>query len=151
MKLTKHMKLTKQQAAQIKDYFSIQPDILAVYLYGSFAKGTTHPRSDIDLGILFKGQNRLKNFHRLADFIDGLYQLKLANFPKEIDVRDVYLNQSPMYLMNVISGQVVYSRNENDRIKFEVLAMNQFYDTQRFRDISYEYMKKRLEEGRYGY
>lgn len=145
------MNLTQDQIKRIRDYFAKQDDVLVVYLYGSYAEDRTHPRSDIDLGILFKGQNRLKNFHRLADFIDGLYQLKLANFPKEIDVRDVYLNQSPMYLMNVISGQVVYSRNENDRIKFEVLAMNQFYDTQRFRDISYEYMKKRLEEGRYGY
>lgn len=140
------MKLSPVQLKKIQNYFAKQKDVVAVYLYGSFAKGATHKHSDIDFGILFNPP--IKTYYRLGEIINDLSDIGL---PAEIDVRNLNLDDSPVFLMNVLQGQLIYSQDEIFRITFEISAMNEFYDTQRLRDISYFYMKKRLEEGAYGY
>lgn len=131
---------------KIQNYFAKQKDVLAVYLYGSFAKGTTHKRSDLDIGVLF---NRKVN---LYERLGRLY----ADFPKlsiplEPEVRDINLDDSPVYLMNVIQGQLIYSKDEIQRTRFEVAVLNEFYDTKRLRDIKHFYTLRGLQEGTYGY
>lgn len=34
-------------------YFAAQPDVVVAYLFGSFAKGMAHSKSDVDIAILF--------------------------------------------------------------------------------------------------
>jgi predicted nucleotidyltransferase len=34
-------------------YFKTKPNIVAVYLFGSYAKGKEHRSNDIDIGLLF--------------------------------------------------------------------------------------------------
>lgn len=140
------MKLSPAQLKKIQNYFAKQKDVVAVYLYGSFAKGTTHKHSDIDFGILFDPP--IKTYDRLGEIINDLSNIGL---PAEIDARNLNLDNSPVFLMNVLQGQLIYSKNDISRTTFEVSVLNEFYDTQRLRDISYFYMKKRLEEGTYGY
>lgn len=139
------MKLSSSEIKKIQDYFSIQKDVVAVYLYGSFAKGTTHPRSDIDFGVLF---DKYADFHRLGQIYSDLCDLKL---PAEPEVRSISLTQPPVFLLNVIQGQLLFSSNEHRKNEFEVAALRQYYDTQRLRDIRHYYMQKRLREGAYGY
>jgi len=138
------MKLTDVDIKKIQNYFVAQKDIVAVYLYGSFAKGSTHKKSDIDLGILFDGKVNL--YHRLGQIYSDL-----PNLHVEPDVRELSLDHSPVYLLSVIQGQLIYSRDERERIHFEVEVMRRFYDTQRLRDINLAYMRQRLQEGTYGY
>lgn len=140
------MKLTSSQIKKMRDYFAKQKDILAVYLYGSFAKGTTHKKSDLDIAVLFSRPVNL--YHRLGRIYSNLCDLKL---PAEPEVRDVDLDSSPVYLLNVINGQLIFSQNDIKRINFEVQALKQYYDTQRLRDIKYHYMNQRFQKGIYGY
>lgn len=67
------MKLSSADIKKIQRYFAGQKDVLAVYLYGSFAKGTAHKRSDIDFGILFDPP--IKTYHRLGEISNELYDL----------------------------------------------------------------------------
>lgn len=140
------MKLSKSDMQKLKQYFARQKDVLAVYIYGSFAKRATHKNSDIDFGVLFYGKVDL--YRRLGRLNSELDDLKL---PAETEVREIDLNYSPLYLMNVIQGKLIYAKNDLERINFEVAVMREFYDTQGLRDISYNYMRKRLQEGTYGY
>ncbi len=140
------MKLSPSDIKKVKKYFAKQKDILAVYLYGSFASGNPHKRSDLDIAVLFDGEVNL--YKRLG----RLY----ADFPKlsikaEPEVREIDLNQSPVYLMNVIKGQLIFSRDEVKRVNFEVQILKQYYDTQKLRNTKYYYMNKRFQEGTYGY
>lgn len=140
------MKLTDKDRGKIRNYFAGQKDVLAVYVYGSFAKGTARKQSDLDIAVLFT--SKIDLYNRLG----GLY----SEFPKlsisaEPEVRNISLDDSPVYLMNVISGQLIYSKDEIKRIRFEVAILNEFYDTQRLRNIKHFYTKKRLQEGTYGY
>ncbi|MBI2596679.1 nucleotidyltransferase domain-containing protein [Candidatus Daviesbacteria bacterium] len=140
------MELSKANLELLKQYFASQKDILVVYLYGSFASGGIHKRSDIDFGVLF--EEEVTSFKRLGQIYSDLCGLKL---PAEPEVRDIDLKHPPVYLFNVIRGQLVYSKDEVKRINFEVQAMSQYYDSQYFRDIKYDYMRKRIQEGTYGY
>ena len=140
------MKLTSLQIKKIQDYFTKQKDILTVYLYGSFAKGITYKGSDIDFGVLFDGKVNLRS--RLGQIYSDLSNLRL---PAEPEVREVDFNSPPVYLLNVINGQLIFSRNEVKRVNFEVQALKQYYDTQRLRDIKHYYMNKRFQDGTYGY
>lgn len=140
------MKLTRKHIKKIQDYFAKQKDVLAVYLYGSFVKGSIHKRSDLDIAVLFSKPVNL--YRRLGRIYSDLSDLKL---PAEPEVREITLNDSPVFLMNVIQGKLIYAGNDHARIRFEVAASNEFYDTKMLRDIKYFYMDKRLEEGTYGY
>lgn len=139
-------KLSNSDIRKLQHYFASQKDIMSVYLYGSFAKGTIHPRSDIDFGVLFDGKVNL--YSRLGQIYADLCDLKL---PAEPEIREINLRQSPVFLLNVIQGQLLATSNEQRKNEFEVAVLRQYYDTQRLRDIRYQYMQERLKEGTYGY
>lgn len=140
------MRITKSKLNKLKDYFAKQTDVVAVYLYGSFAEDRIHPRSDIDFGVLFN--KPIKTFNRLGQVYSDLCDLKLPNEP---DVRDLDLKESPAYLMNVIKGKLIYSRDDNKRVEFEVEVLRRYYDTERLRQIRFYYLDQRLKDGTYGY
>lgn len=140
------MKISSSDIKKIREYFAKQKDILAVYLYGSFAKNTTHKRSDLDIAVLFFKPVNL--YRRLGQISSGLCDLKL---PAEPEVREVDLDSPPVYLFNVINGQLIFNKDSVKRVNFEVQALKQYYDTQRLRDIKYRYMNQRFREGTYGY
>ena len=131
---------------KLQKYFVTQKDIVAVYLYGSFASGNPHKGSDLDIGVLFDGEVNL--YERLGSLYSNFPDLSIKVEP---EVRSIGLKESPVFLMNVIQGRNIYSKNEAARVEFEVNVMNRFYDTQRLRDLDYDYMKKRIREGTYGY
>lgn len=140
------MKLSETDIKKIQDYFATQKDVVAVYLYGSFATGNPHSGSDLDIAVLFDGEVDL--YRRLGRLYGDFPDLSIGVEP---EVRNISLKDSPVFLMNVIQGKNVYAKDEAKRIEFEVAVMREFYDTQRLRDIDYDYMKKRIREGTYGY
>ena len=142
--------LEKKKLNQIKKYFSQQPDITTVYLYGSEVSGKSskvEKKRDIDFAVLFnQKQNSFKRRSQIAS--------QLQNFiaGKEVDCREINLHtSSPVYLMSVLQkGKLLYSANEGRRIDFEVKVMREYEDTQKLRDLQYFYLKKRLKKGKYG-
>lgn len=140
------MQLSQGDIKKMQQYFAIQKDVVAVYLYGSFAKGAPHKRSDLDIAVLFDGNVDL--YKRLGRLYGDFPALSIEAEP---EVRNISLKDSPVFLMNVIQGKNVYARDEAKRVEFEVAVMKEFYDTQRLRDTDYHYMKKRIREGTYGY
>jgi len=86
-------------------------EIKAIYLFGSHAKGTAKPRSDIDLAFLIEGnRKRIETevgtsssplidavpFHRLPLYI----QFEVFKYGKELFVRDKkYVLQSKLHVL----------------------------------------------------
>lgn len=139
-------KLTKPQIKKIRNYFAKQKDITAVYLYGSFAKGSAHKGSDIDIAVVFN--KPVDSYLRLGHLYSSFPDLGISAEP---EVRNINLDDPPIFLMNVIQGELIYAKNDVERINFEVAVMRAFYDTQKLREVDYYYMKKRLQEGSYGH
>ena len=74
--------LTPEQLALIKHIFKKHPQVAAVKLYGSRAKGSFHERSDIDLVVFGTGIDRFLIADLLLDLADSdlPYTVDLQNY-----------------------------------------------------------------------
>lgn len=132
---------------KISHFFAKQKDIVAVYLYGSRAKGEETCKSDLDLAILFK--KPLTKYEKILDL--GVEIQKVVGDAFFVDVREIHKSLSPVFLGEVISnGRVVFCSDESERIKFEVGAMRAINDSEQIRRINLYYLKKSLKQGSYG-
>lgn len=132
--------LDKKTLTQIHDYFSRQKDVAAAYLYGSRATGKNRPQSDVDIAVVFNQPQ--KSYRRQFKIATELGQRLPGIF---LDVREINFSNSPVFLMSVLkNGKLVFSRNETRRCRFEVAVMQNYIDTQKLRDIQYNYFQQRL-------
>src|SRR5690554_3362968 len=100
-------------------YLRTQPDIAAVYLFGSHAQGRAHPRSDVDVAVLLD-EERLPEGRSVLDRRLHLMS-ELARFSeREVDV--VTLNDALPLLRHqvLLHGRLLYAGNRALRIEFEV-------------------------------
>lgn len=99
--------------------------VLAVYLFGSRARGTARPDSDVDVAVLLDGvaaDDRLEVQLRLA---------RLLADRSEIGGLDlVVLDGAPLPLRGrvVQEGRVVFSADEPARIEHESRTAREFFD-----------------------
>jgi predicted nucleotidyltransferase len=98
------------------EFFKNRQEILAVYLFGSFAGERHTPLSDIDLGFLF--------FRDYKDRIDYNYlaelQVELIRFSGFEDIDTVILNdRDPVFLYNVLTeGKLLYYVDNEEFTEF---------------------------------
>ena len=62
-------------AKKITNYFGNKEDIIAVYLFGSYASGKERSYSDIDLAILFDSRDRVMINRRLDKYLIDLSRI----------------------------------------------------------------------------
>ncbi len=120
------------------------PEIIGVYLIGSRAKGEARRDSDLDIVVVVRKVpvERLKSI-----FEEFSKNIQLPN----LDLRIVIPEETdPLFLFQVIKGELLYSKSEEEKVKFETKAMKLFYDTQHLRNIFHFYLKERLSKGGYG-
>jgi predicted nucleotidyltransferase len=108
----------------IADYFRDRPGVAAVYLFGSVAKGTSRPESDVDIGVLYQAPPArtlmAQPFSEEAELTERLTS------PAQL----VVMNQAPVDLVHRIlrDGILVLERDRSRRIAFEVRARNEYFD-----------------------
>ena len=82
---------------KITNYFENKEDIIAVYLFGSYASGKVRPRSDIDLAILFDSRYQVMINRRLDNYLIDLSRilrkdihLTTMNFASEEFLKQIF-------------------------------------------------------------
>jgi predicted nucleotidyltransferase len=60
---------------RISEYFKDKREVVAIYLFGSYARGKEKPFSDIDIGIIFKPLRRDKYRERVDGYLPGLSRI----------------------------------------------------------------------------
>jgi len=113
--------------SELRSFFASNPgDAVAVYLYGSVARGTAREGSDVDVGVLLENDPPRTLRGLKLDLEADLESLL------EISVQLVVLNRAPPDLIHRIlrDGKLVLDRNRSMRIRFEVKARNEFFDLQ---------------------
>lgn len=114
---------------QIKAYFKARPDIDAVYLFGSAARGELRSKSDVDLAVLFgsRAGGKLARFDRLLTMALELEPL-LGRQVDLVDMREI----PPVLQHQVLKrGCCIVENNFQGRVQFEVAARRQYFDMQR--------------------
>ena len=101
------------------------------YLFGSQASGATSPLSDVDCAVLFAPGVPAKTY--------GDRQIRLiAEISRRLrrdDIDLVVLNAAnPVVRFNVLAGEPLYMKSDEERIDFEVKTRREYFDTQRIRD-----------------
>ena len=127
-------------STKISDFFKTQP-ILAAYLFGSQATGKVGPLSDYDFGIWLDFKVAKSRYFDLQ--IELLNKLSLFLKTDKIDV--VILNQANSNLaMSVIRGKLLYEKEAELRIEFEVKVMKEYLDREYYEKRFAEYLKKSI-------
>ncbi len=119
--------------------FSCCP-VLFAYVYGSYATDTPHPFSDLDIGIYL--QPELDDYvHKIEMDLSLELDTKLGHVI-ETDVR--VINNLPLTFLGQIltEGILIYSRNENARVEFEVGIRKRYFD---FMPVIQNYNKAYIE------
>ena len=103
---------------------SASAEVLAVYLYGSRARGTASPESDVDLGVLLRSAPP-PSLHSVARDLEGALE-RAVKIPVEV----VVLNAAPADLVHRVlrDGVLLLDRNRSARIRFEVQSRNEYFD-----------------------
>jgi predicted nucleotidyltransferase len=100
------------------------PPICAIYLFGSCARGTAGPDSDVDLGLLYSAAPAST---LLAQ--PFLLEAELAERLRR-PVQCVLMNTAPADLVHRIlkDGVLLLDSNPSYRIRFEIHARNRYFD-----------------------
>ena len=113
--------------SELRSFFASTPgDAVAVYLYGSVARGTARQGSDVDVGVLLE-EDPPRTLQGLKLDLEADLEMLLR-----IPVQLVVLNRAPADLIHRVlrDGKLVLDRDRSQRIRFEVKARNEFFDLQ---------------------
>ncbi len=118
-------------------------EVVAAYLFGSYAAGKAGSLSDVDVAVLLDS-NRVKAKERFS------FQLEMASEAMgacgRSDVDLVILNEaSPLLAYEVVrSGQLLYERHHGARVAFEARVIERYLDLKPFYRVSRHYLKQQL-------
>jgi predicted nucleotidyltransferase len=105
---------TEDLVARLKGFAQTRDEIIALYLYGSYANGTARARSDVDVAVLFSPA--------VADALDA--ELKLGNalaaLPGLAQVEVIALDRATPKLRAEVfqTGRRVCARSTDSRGRF---------------------------------
>jgi predicted nucleotidyltransferase len=132
----------------LRDLLSNEPGIGFAYLFGSVAKGRTHPGSDVDVAVWFD-ESRPEPGPWATRATELAATLETA-LRRPVDV--VELNRAPSALRhNVLShGQLIVSRDDSARRNFYVRHTREWHDMEQTRELFAHAMSRRIREGTFG-
>ncbi|MFQ5771020.1 MAG: nucleotidyltransferase domain-containing protein, partial [bacterium] len=110
---------------KLTTYFSKQTEVIAVYLFGSYAKGCSRANSDMDLAVLCDSDYGKEELFRL----ELKYFRELSKIiAKNLDI--VLLNQAGELLVYEIvsKGRLIYQRNPRKRVDFEARRISDYLE-----------------------
>ena len=115
----------------IQSYFMHQPEVAAVFLYGSYVRGEEHHTSDIDIGILVKESLR----DRASEKRIG-YMAKLAQELKK-DIHPVILNSASQALIKQVflKGDCILVNDSQELSRFKMKMITRIADYGYYRNM----------------
>jgi len=106
-------------------------EVVAVYLYGSRARGDASASSDVDLGALLR-QPPVPALRGVARDVEDRVE-RAVRLPTQV----VVLNTAPADLVHRVlrDGIVVLDRDRAVRLRFEVRSRNEYFDLEPIRRL----------------
>jgi uncharacterized protein len=116
----------EQVVETLRRYFAGRDDVVAAYLFGSAARGTARPSSDVDVGVVLRA-GRPRDLHAYGRLVDVQADLE-ERMHCAVDV--VPMNGAPPDLLHRIlrDGVCVHDSDPAARVAFELQARNEYFD-----------------------
>jgi predicted nucleotidyltransferase len=134
--------------AALRRVIQRHPEILAAYLYGSYATGRPNRQSDVDIAVVLREQRG-----RLATEPNAAYEVDLANelgtAIGHARVEVVILNDAPPLLAweAVRRGRRIFARDVHAVRRFELRTRQRYLDTAHLRAIQDHYLQRIVDQG----
>jgi predicted nucleotidyltransferase len=105
---------------KIAGYFAAKPEVVAVYLFGSYARGREKDLSDIDLGILLE-----RDFLYAQNDLRTTYLIDLARILRK-DLHIVIMNSAGEGILAQIfkHGKCIFQRNPRTLANFRTASFS---------------------------
>ena len=113
-------------ASALSPVFAGFPEIAAVYVFGSVARGDAGPESDLDLGLVLpRGATVLGSYRMVADLAG-----KVERHTRRRTVDVILLEpQGPIFCHRVLAeGRLIYEADRDRRIDFESGVLVRAFD-----------------------
>lgn len=140
------MKLEEKIIGKMVEYFSKKPEITAVYLYGSYARGEANEMSDIDLGVVLK-ERQLEAFSipevQMAEELSDITGIK-------VEIQNLELCRIDFAHRVVSEGLLIYSGDEKLRVEFEEKIFRDYFDIKPMLEEYYYYLSQMAKKGELG-
>lgn len=124
-------------------------NVALAYVFGSVARGTEGPLSDIDIGVLFNA-NVPKELQSEQEF-------SLANTigqtlkRERIDIVNLEKVRSPVLKHRaVFFGHPIFAADDRLRVRFEKQVLEAYEDTKHLRHIAHATMRRHVKEKTFG-
>ncbi|ACM60766.1 putative nucleotidyltransferase [Caldicellulosiruptor bescii] len=127
----------------LREYFEKEDAVVFAYLFGSYAKGKLHEKSDVDVAV-YLNERIAKDSKKVLEF-----QIKhMSNISdilrREVDL--VVLNQaSPLLRHEVISEGILLLEKDHDKlVNFKKMSFYYYQDWLHIMKIKMMYIKERI-------
>lgn len=134
----------------LTERMSMDKDVVAFYLFGSYAAGKQTPASDIDLAVLLDMDFPAERYFEKK--LDLLSMSASSLKTDEVDL--IILNQTPPFLAyRVLSkGRLLFERGDRkrQRVNFQVRTFDRYFDFEPLERVIHNGLVRRIKEGRFG-
>lgn len=122
--------MTPPLRERVRAFFDAEPATVAVYLFGSTARGDAGPASDVDVAVLFYAPPAATLMGSGLSLAGRLEQM----LGTRVDL--IVLNNASADLVHRVlrDGDLLVDRDPGRRIRFEVAKRNEYFDLQPIRD-----------------
>jgi hypothetical protein len=118
-----------QRIPLLPERFSVFPEIVAVYLFGSFARGNPRKGSDVDIAVLTRKRASTSGRHGSRSRADYIGTAAKVLGTDRVDV--VVLNEATVVLRHEVfrDGKLLFVRNRDFLSRFRVSSSREYLDT----------------------
>jgi uncharacterized protein len=118
-------------------------EVVLGYIFGSYARGTEGPMSDIDVAVVFPFSLSDKEQKEKIENIRS--EIQRAFNINHVDVINLGQNKSPALRHDIIfKGKAILIKNENLKKTLEIKAVQDFEDTKYMRAVQFNILKEKI-------
>ena len=128
------MEINEEQKKKIVEIMREEKAALG-YLFGSVARGTAGPLSDIDVAVVFPfsfgEEERFKRIEKIRGSVEHIYGID------KVDVVDLNKLRNPALMHEIVldEGALLFNDDQNLKNYLSLKALRDFEDTQPIRNI----------------
>ena len=129
----------RTEIERILRYFVERPEVIALYLFGSFDTQFERADSDIDLAVLVSDKQR----EELEILKSEYYNASPRFSVRTVDI--VILDTAPTYLKHRIlkTGRILLDRSPSIRKEFTARVVQEYFDYKPIEDLYFSRLKTR--------